>query len=209
MKRRLLAAALLLLAAAAPARAGEFSDLVLKPGILADLPEDAPLRYAHERRLPAAAEERGGAIPLRPLAAGEAALARIGSPQGDRLVLTLTEAGRSREVGRYAASGADPLLLAFLENVVRAVSARTGGSPFYLRNRIRESLVAAEIGEGEAVVLRPFAEDPNRARLGDFADLVLSFRLDPARPERLLELRAEAGAAPEAYLETLRLITEE
>ena len=39
-----------------------------------------------------------------------------------------------------------PILLFFLENVVRSMATQTGGSPYYIRNRIRDSLVALPAG---------------------------------------------------------------
>ena len=53
-----------------------------------------------------------------------------------------------------------------------------------VRNRIREALAAAGLGqEGtpREVTFMPFEDDPNRARMGAFADLAIELRFDPAR----------------------------
>ena len=214
MKRLALALALML--AAGPAAAGPLSDLIMASGLLADAPAGEVLRYAHDRRLPAEAPDaelpRAGQdyVLPKPVVDGVAILPAVPGEGGTQLVLTLAEAGESRDVASFPAQGANPMLLFFLENVVRNVAAQTGGSPFYIRNRLRDALVAADLGpvqDGRAVIaLHPFAADPNRARLGAFAELTLTLALDPARPGRLLDLKADTGAAPGGYSEHMVLI---
>ena len=98
-------------------------------------------------------------------------------------------------VGGFPPGVANPVLLYFLETTVRAMAEATGGSPYYIRNRVREAFVAADLGPGgdpeaaHAVTLSPFAQDPNRAKMGLFADLVLRLRFDPGA----------AGAHPRTF----------
>lgn len=208
--------ALALMLAAGPAAAGPLSDLIMASGLLADAPAGEVLRYAHDRRLPAEAPDaelpRAGQdyVLPKPVVDGVAILTAVPGEGGTQLVLTLAEAGESRDVASFPAQGSNPMLLFFLENVVRNVAAQTGGSPFYIRNRLRDALVAADLGavqDGRSViVLHPFAADPNRARLGAFAELTLTLALDPARPGRLLDLKADTGAAPGGYSERMVLI---
>ncbi len=208
--------ALAFMLAAGPAAAGPLSDLIMASGLLADAPAGEILRYSHDRRLPAQAPDAGMpragqdyALP-KPVVDGVAILTAVPGDGGTQLVLTLAEAGESRDVASFPAQGANPILLFFLENVVRNAAARTGGSPYYIRNRLRDVLVAADLDmaqEGRAVItLHPFATDPNRARLGAFAELTLTLALDPARPGRLLDLKADTGAAPDGYSESMVLI---
>ena len=56
---------------------------------------------------------------------------------------------KPQPVGTFPAGVANPLLLYFLETTVRATAEATGGSPYYIRNRIREALVAADLGPGD------------------------------------------------------------
>ena len=75
--------------------------------------------------------------------------------------------GKAQPVGTFPPGVANPLLLYFLETTVRVTAEATGGSPYYIRNRIREALIAADGGAeeaegGRAVTLTPFAADPNR-----------------------------------------------
>ena len=214
MKRLALALALML--AAGPAAAGPLSDLIMASGLLADAPAGEVLRYSHDRRLPAETPDaelpRAGQdhVLPKPVVDGVAILTAVPGDGGTQLVLTLAEAGESRDVASFPAQGSNPMLLFFLENVVRNVAAQTGGSPYYIRNRLRDALVAADLGpvqDGRAViVLHPFAADPNRARLGAFAELTLTLALDPAQPGRLLDLKADTGAAPGGYSEHMVLI---
>ncbi len=208
--------ALALMLAAGPAAAGPLSDLIMASGLLADAPAGEVLRYSHDRRLPAEAPQaemrRAGqdyALP-KPVVDGLAILTAVPGEDGTQLVLTLAETGESRDVASFPAQGAIPMLLFFLENVVRNVAAQTGGSPYYIRNRLRDAIVAADLGavqDGRAVIgLHPFAADPNRDRLGAFGDLTLTLALDPARPGRLLDLKADTGAARDGYSERMVLI---
>ena len=102
-----------------------------------------------------------------------------------------------RPVADFPASGPNPVLLYFLESTARGMAQATGGSPFYIRNRIREAVAAAGRGDGSPleVAIVPFAADPNRGRMGGFADLTLRLRYDEGRPDQLLELSADAAEA--------------
>ena len=106
-------------------------------------------------------------------------------------------------VGSFPVGVANPILLYFLENTVRVMAEGTGGSPYYIRNRIREALVASDLGAADGkdreVVLTPFAADPNRPRMGEFGELRIRLRFDPDAPARILELSADT-AAPGRWL---------
>lgn len=203
---------------AAPVSAGELSDLLMKPGILADISDKDMPQYVHERKLdtaPPANEppETGQAvIALEEVTDGGVQLARISDPAGDKLSLSLSESGQSHVVAEFPVTSSNPILLFFLENIVRTTSSQTGGSPYYIRNRIREALVAAQEGEQKSayteVVMRPFAEDQNAARLGAFVNLTITLRYDPAEPYRLLELLAHTGTDNSGYSETMTLVGE-
>jgi hypothetical protein len=109
----------------------------------------------------------------------------------------------------------NPILMVFLESVVRTVSEATGGSPFYLRNRIKDAMrermteepATAEFRGAELAAqridLRPFEEDRHAADLGAFAGLELSFLLAEAAPGTFLSLEASASGA--GYSEEIRL----
>ncbi|MBK4218217.1 hypothetical protein JJJ17_19995 [Paracoccus caeni] len=205
-----------LLLTASPGMAEEVADLLLQPGLLAEIPAVDLPQYLHARHLP----ETGGGLPgvtqdgVTPgnVEGDHLSLERIAVGDGEQLALSLTQAGQSRVVAQFPMQSANPILLFFLENVVRNVAAQTGGSPYYIRNRIRDALIATPADQAEAaetrIVLHPFADDPNRARLGDFADLAITLRYDAADPVRLVELLADTGAGTSGYTETMTLVPE-
>jgi hypothetical protein len=193
--------ALLLLPAAAAA--GPFSDLVMAPGLFTGAGAGPLLAYAEERRVPA---DSG----LQPGAVGRLSLALVEGVDGRELALTRESEGVDRPVAAVPAGGANPVLLYFLESTLRDVAEATGGSPFYIRNRMREALGAAGVGEGarREVVIVPFGGDPNQARMGGFADLTLRVSFDAKRPERLLELSADTRLDASGYHHRLTLMEE-
>jgi len=173
----------------------------------ADLPAGARLGYDHERSL-------SPADPRLPDIAGGRAEITIEAVDGvRRLRLGLTANGATRPVPPFPADAGHPVLLVFLETMVRSMNTVTGGNAYYIRNRIREALwqggtIAAEtIQRGgvpvaaERTTIRPFAEDPNRDRMGPFARLELSFVLSDAVPGRIAALEARAGGDPAAFVE--------
>lgn len=132
-------------------------------------------------------------------------------------------AGRARRRGRSPPSAPDrPIRSSSTssKSAARATAEASGGSPFYIRNRIRDALGAADLGPAAEVThagapvavhrteLRPFDGDPNRARLGPFADLVLGVTTTPDLPGRLLELSADTPGDGPGYHERLTLLPE-
>ena len=120
--------------------------------------------------------------------------------------------GKRRQLNAMPASTGNPLLLLFLESSLRAMAGITGGSPFYIRNRMKEALrsggeiehveatVDGQSVDAEQIVFRPFAEDKNRDRMGEFADLELRFLLSEKAPGGFILFSASTpgadGAAP-------------
>jgi hypothetical protein len=131
---------------------------------------------------------------------------------GGATEVTLTPAGgKTRRLTPFEGVPGNPLLMVFLENTVRAVAQATGGSPFYLRNRMKEALrdgLTRSEGEGGLTVLtaQPFAADPNAPRMGPLGQLTLRFELAEAEPGAFRLMRADA-ARPDgatAFLEEFR-----
>ena len=142
---------------------------------------------------------------------GSVTLAQAIDPSDGQPVLRLTRKDdtRDRQMGPFPISGGDPVLTFFLEQTTRDMAGLTGGSAFYIRNRLKDALfrggeIAREGGTATAT-FRPFADDPNAARMQGFQTLTLTFVMedDPSRPIR--ELRAEAGGATPAYLNRMVL----
>lgn len=154
-----------------------------------------------ERQLVWSETRDGPALPgFRRIADGRLVLSETTDAADGKPVLQLrqTSEGRSHVIGPFPLSGGDPVVVFFLENTARDMAALTGGSPFYIRNRIKDAVfrggtVRQQDGR-TTVVARPFDGDPNAGRMGAFAALELRFVMgdDPGAPIR--ELVAETGA---------------
>ncbi len=188
------------LAFAGPASAGAAGDRLFVTGVFDNMPAQTALIYSHSRQ----GDDTEGK--LFPIKEGEISLTMQDGSDGAReAVVRMTADGRSRELTPFPASAGNPLLMTFLESSLRTMARVTGGSPFYIRNRMKE--VLREGGEMTAVtaehdgasvpadelVFRPFANDPNRDRMGAFADLELRFVLSRETPGGFLLLSASTA----------------
>ena len=214
-----LALALFLLAPApVTAAAPNASALLFESPALADLPAGTRLVYELERTAPqpAAPAPGGPAGPDTPTSAPEAA---AGAPPrgevelsvlpdeqgGGRQVQVQTQVAsdaRRRMAGPFPGLVGNPVILVFLERDVAEMAVALRGSPYYLRNRIREALGEATVAEsarllfegrevdGWRVAVSPFESDRNRDKLREFAVKRYEFTLSDAVPGRLLEMRA-------------------
>ena len=199
MKTRIAAIAFTALLATAGWAAEEAPyDLLFKNGTLDTLSETDALAYTRavtSTLKPEAADRDTGRIVLD-VERGEKALAHLEFRQGEK----------HRNLGSFPASVGNPMIMYFYESTVRDMAEMAGGSPFYIRNRVKDALVQpVEITEGEAtwngetvatktVVLEPFANDPNRAQMQGFGDLALRVVMSDAVPGWYLSLTAEAPA---------------
>ena len=190
---KVLRAIAVLAALAGPAIGGEAGDLVFAergPWSLGD----TSFHWTLTRQGPPA--EMG----FVPVENGQVTLRQAIDPSDQKPILQVVEQAGTRErvIGPFPISSGDPALTYFLESTVREIAALTGGSPFYIRNRVKDAVfrggeVAAE-GDHKRVTLRPFADDPNKARMQGFGDLTLSFTLDPDPSRPIRVMRAEAPA---------------
>ncbi len=190
--------------AAAVPEAAATSGLLFREGPLHGTGRAAVLGYSREvtnAANPEAAARDTGEVAI----SFDAAMANLQFEQG----------GKHRGLGSFPASVGNPMIMVFYESVIRDMAETAGGSPFYIRNRVKEALMQpAEITRGEArlgdatvpvqtVTLRPFADDPNRDRMQGFGDLELRVTMSDAVPGWYLSLVAEAPGAA-GYLSELR-----
>lgn len=138
---------------------------------------------------------------FQPVPEGKVTLSETIDPSDQQPVLQLTQEtqARTRQIGPFPISAGDPVLTFFLEQTARDMSALTGGSPHYIRNRLKDSLFrGGEVAQADGTTtatFKPFAEDPNAARMHGFQTLTLTFVMnDPTQPIR--ELKAETEDAP-------------
>ena len=182
MRRLLIGLALSVLSvapvSAAPIEAEQAYDLLFQNGVLDTIARDKELVYQRtvtNRLRPDIAERDTGAIALG-----------FRDDGSEMAHLEFRQDQKHRAMGVFPASVGNPMIMVFYENTIRDMAESAGGSPFYIRSRVKDALVEpSEVIEGEAVVngetvpvrtilMRPFAEDPNRDRMRGFGDLTLS-----------------------------------
>ncbi|MCA1370115.1 hypothetical protein I6F15_22275 [Bradyrhizobium sp. BRP14] len=139
----------------------------------------------------------------------------------DNVAMTLYQGTRSRGLGNYPASVGNPVIMYFLESVLADISAQSGGSPFYMRNRIKEALLRdaqimpvsvryrdREIAARE-VTIRPFMKDKARERMGRFSELALAVTVSDDIPgwyySLVATVPAAAGGAEVGYSNAITL----
>lgn len=203
----LLWACALTLAGAAPllATAGEAQDRLFALGVLDAVETGRKLVYSHARTGSVAA---AAAAPGIADGRVEVLLIPVGE-DGRNAEVTLHDGARVRAFNPFPAAAGNPLLMIFMETNVQTMAAATGGSPHYIRNRMREALRSQDAGRpveidldgtrvaAERFNFAPFAGDPNAPRMGAFAELEISFVLSEAVPGHYAVLEAVSGAGPD------------
>lgn len=147
--------------------------LVFETPYLASLPPGRHLAYVyrHTTEKPDLGEGFTETIDLSvaPAADGKRE-ARVAIQRGEQ----------ASEAGPFPLEAGNPLVLMAMERDVREIAQLSKGSPFYIRNRLRDALAAATVEpvrieedgrslEGWKLSMTPFAADPNRERLGEIA----------------------------------------
>ncbi|WP_265501499.1 hypothetical protein [Paracoccus beibuensis] len=195
MKRAIAAALWLGLAALSPQPllAAEAGDAVFA--------ERGPWNLGQDRLAYRMTIEGPAAEGFQPTADGALTLSEVVDPSDQQPVLELNQKTetRDRKIGPFPVSGGDPVLTFFLEQTARDMAALTGGSPDYIRNRMKDALFRggeiARNGETTTATFHPFEDDPNAARMHGFQTLTLTFVMgDPADP--IQELRAATAETP-------------
>lgn len=196
MRRTMTALGLLLTMGLVPAQAAEPVDLLFNTPHMAGVEAGATLRYDHTR----VSNPRFGIGPDF----DRAIALKMGEAQAESFTIDPDGAARVYPVNKGVPG--NPLLMVFLEYAVRSLAQATGGSEFYFRNRMRDAMSEGLTEEPDgALVMRPFAADANRARMGDLADMVVRFELSEDAPGMVVAMRAEAGPADApAYREEIR-----
>ena len=191
---------LLALALGAPGRAAETYDLIFKNGTLDGLPGDHTLVYSKTVDLPLDAEA----------AARETGEVRLTFEAEDMARLRFHQNGKHRNIGQFPATVGNPMIMYFVETVVRDLAKHAGGSPFYIRNRVKDSLIQfAEIEtrdmpfgtdtvKVQSITLHPFRKDPNRDRMRGFEDVALTISMSEAVEGWYYALRAATPSKPGA-----------
>jgi len=194
------------------ALADRATDLVFSNGVLGNIPQDKTVTYTHLRLGPEGNE-------FHSIADGLVSLAIVPSEiGGDEVILEMLDNGQLRNRTPFPADAGNPIVMAFLESSLRSMAKITGGSPFYLRNRIKDSLrsggqiepvkitIDGAIIDAMKVTFMPFINDKNAARMGDFAQLELVFVVSESVPGGFVLFSANTPetAGKRIYQESMR-----
>lgn len=173
----------------------ETYDLLFRSGTLDPVGKDKALSYTREvvnALKPESAVRDTGTIRLS-----------FEEQQAMMAELEFLQNGKHRGLGKFPASVGNPMIMFFYESVVRDMAEAAGGSPFYIRNRVKEALIRpSEVVEGEAtldgrtvptktVVLHPFEGDPNSERMQGFGELALAVTMSEDVPGWYMSFVAE------------------
>ncbi|WP_299819154.1 hypothetical protein [uncultured Jannaschia sp.] len=179
-------------------RAEETYDLLFRAGTLDDLPRDETLVYdrtVESALMPDAEARDTGQIELT-FEGDEPEAARLRFMQDERF----------KAIGTFPASVGNPIIMYFVETVVRDMAETAGGSGFYIRNRVkaalfepaeiemREVAFGDETVEARTVTLHPFEGDPNAARMQGFERMALTVTMSEGVPGWYASLDATVPA---------------
>lgn len=202
------AGAIVLLLCAPPALAGQAQDRLFALGALNGVATGQTLVYDYARSGSFTEKE------LAPVSHGEARLTLREDAGARTAVATLRD--DTRQVAAFdpfPSDAGNPVFMVFMEEAVSSMSKLTGGSAFYIRNRMREALGSqGAVAEtrvsydgrevaGQTLTFQPFLNDKNAEKMGPaFQALTITFVMSDAVPGEFATMEAVAaapdGAAP-------------
>lgn len=106
---------------------------------------------------------------------------------------------RHTEAGPFPTMNGNPISLILLERDVKEMAQLTKGSPFYIRNRVRDHIATGTVTpatfnydgrsvEGWKLSMTPFAEDPNKDKLAELSGRRYEFLFSDAVPGGLYSI---------------------
>ncbi|MEM8729779.1 MAG: hypothetical protein AAGF79_07655 [Pseudomonadota bacterium] len=190
----------------------ETYDLLFRDGTLDTLKADETLLYRRDVSNALKPDEGANST-------GDIVLSLQTGDDAGMALLELRQGEKSRPMGRFPSSVGNPMIMVFYESIIRDMAATAGGSPFYIRNRVKEALVRpSDVESGVATLngaqiktqtirMRPFEDDPNVDRMQGFGSLEMTVIMSDEVPGWYLSLVAEAGSddAP-VYLSDMRFV---
>ena len=198
------------------------SSLLFETPALVEVPTGTTLVYRLERIVPAAAAGTPGSAPgfLPSVSTVELSLQPDAASGGREAKIEIVTGERRQAAGLFPTLVGNPVLLVVLERDVAEMSQMLHGSPYYIRNRIRDALGEVTLAEparftfgsreveGWRVAVHPFAQDRNRDKLRAYAAKHYEFILSDAVPGGLYEMRMVTPNADGAALVEDRLAFE-
>ncbi|POF28324.1 hypothetical protein [Roseibium marinum] len=173
--------------------AADTYELLFKEGTLDSLPRTSFLDYRKSVTAP------GNEM----LETGNSGTVTLKFAQEGMADLYFDPGSKVRGVGSFPADVGNPLIMYFLETVIRDLAGSSGGSPFYIRNRIKAALLKQrpvrdlEISldgrklKARTIVLFPFKNDPASDKMRGVETLALTFTVSEDVPGWYYSLKAE------------------
>ncbi|GLK81017.1 hypothetical protein [Methylopila turkensis] len=187
-------------------------ELVFEQPYLAKIDAGAALSYRFERKT----DDKG----LSPSFEDSVTLKLSNDEKGRKeAVVDMFTGSRARTVGPLGTAG-NPVVIALLEQDVREMQKVLGGSPYYIRNRMRDAINDGGVVEavkvefdgrsvdGWRVTLKPFTKDVERERFKDFAERSYELIFSDAVPGglyKLVTVTPKKGAEAPLLVENLTL----
>lgn len=169
--------------------------LILRLGTLDDLTAADVLVYDQTASLQSVPD----------LTSFETGQVKITSAPDDMVTMSFHKKAGERRLGQFPQSVGNPLFMYFIETVIRDMARATGGSPFYIRNRVKAALVeGADVTQmdisfggqpvlAQQIIMRPFVDDPNKDRMQGFETLTITVTVSDAVLGWYVTLEASAG----------------
>jgi hypothetical protein len=182
------------------------SSLLFERPALVEVPAGSTLVYSLQRTGGTAA-----GVPAHAESTVELSLQRDPATGEIRAEVAIITGEGRQAAGSFPSQAGNPVLLVALERDITEMSRLLRGSPYYIRNRIREAISAAapisarftfdgrEV-EGWRIVVSPFEQDRNRDRLREHAAKRYEFILSDAVPGHLYAVRMVTPGADGAQL---------
>ena len=126
----------------------------------------------------------------------------ISNGTGKTVTFEYLTGANHRPYGPVADFRGNPLIMVFLEDDLRRMTAKLGGGGVYMRNRIRHAFrergqaqpvtfdLNGRVVAGTKVTVAPFVGDKNRSRLGDYERKVYEFVVSPEVPGGVFRMRS-------------------
>lgn len=207
LERLALFASAALIASAALARPQTGTERLFDSSSYDDVRTGTTLTYSYKR-------SADGKIPVRAIVDGSITILRDEDADGmEKTVITIRQNEGKRQLEHFPADRGNPIFVVFLESSVSSITFATKGSPFYIRNRIKDAFasggaVSKGVAEwdGEEVAAthidyHPFKGDRNAKKMGfAFENLSIRFTLADKVPGHFVTMTTQAKVDDTVYL---------
>ena len=189
------------------AQAGEKTgtEMLFDTGALDGIAAGTILSYSHER----AADEK---ISFRAISNGEILVSVVEEGGVSHSEVKIVNDSERRKLHHFPVDRGNPIFVTFLESSVSSVTFATKGSPFYIRNRLKDAFASGgqvtdidteidgKTTSATQILYTPFKGDRNAAKMGQaFEALTVTFVLSEEVPGRIISMATEARVGDKQF----------